>query len=69
MTAFTPLIAEEKRTYFVGSIGYGQMADIDIAASLNLIPVKAIGKTQIPILDNLLSKLIYDQKILNDLHP
>ena len=34
MTAFTPLIAEEKGAYFVGSIGYGQMQDIDIAASL-----------------------------------
>ena len=34
MTAFTPLIAEEKGAYFIGSIGYGQMADIDIAASL-----------------------------------
>jgi len=34
ITAFTPLIAEEKGAYFVGSIGYCQMADIDIAASL-----------------------------------
>ena len=34
ITAFTPLNAEEKGTYFVGSIGYGQMQDIDIAASL-----------------------------------
>ena len=29
-----PVNAEEKGTYFVGSIGAGQMADIDIAASL-----------------------------------
>ena len=34
IAAFTPLNAEEKGTYFVGSIGSGQMADIDIAASL-----------------------------------
>ena len=34
IAAFTPLNAEEKGTYFVGSIGAGQMADIDIAASL-----------------------------------
>ena len=34
LTALTPSIAEEKGAYFVGSIGYGQMADIDIAASL-----------------------------------
>ena len=32
--SFTPVGAEEKGTYFVGSIGAGQMADIDIAASL-----------------------------------
>ena len=31
---FTPVGAEEKGTYFVGSIGAGQMADIDIAESL-----------------------------------
>ncbi len=34
LTALTPSIAEEKGAYFVGSIGYGQMQDIDIAASL-----------------------------------
>ena len=34
IAVFTPLNAEEKGTYFVGSIGSGQMADIDIAASL-----------------------------------
>ena len=34
IAAFTPLNAEEKGTYFVGSIGYGQMADIDIAENL-----------------------------------
>ena len=34
VAAFTPVGAEEKGTYFVGSIGSGQMADIDIAASL-----------------------------------
>ena len=34
IAVFTPLNAEEKGTYFVGSIGTGQMADIDIAASL-----------------------------------
>ena len=34
IAAFTPLNAEEQGTYFVGSIGAGQMADIDIATSL-----------------------------------
>ena len=34
LASFTPVGAEEKGTYFVGSIGAGQMADIDIAASL-----------------------------------
>ena len=34
VVSFTPVGAEEKGTYFVGSIGAGQMADIDIAASL-----------------------------------
>jgi len=34
LASLTPLGAEEKGTYFVGSIGAGQMADIDIAASL-----------------------------------
>ena len=34
LTAFTPLKAEDKGTYFVGSVGMGQMADIDIATSL-----------------------------------
>ena len=34
VATFTPVGAEEKGTYFVGSIGAGQMADIDIAARL-----------------------------------
>ena len=34
ITTFASLNAEEKKPYFVGSIGAGQMADIDIAASL-----------------------------------
>ena len=34
LASFTPINAEEKGIYFVGSIGAGQMADIDIAASL-----------------------------------
>ena len=34
IASFTPLNAEEQGTYFVGSIGAGQMADIDIATSL-----------------------------------
>ncbi len=34
IATFAPINAEEKGTYFVGSIGTGQMADIDIAASL-----------------------------------
>ena len=34
IATFAPLNAEEKKPYFVGSIGAGQMADIDIAASL-----------------------------------
>ena len=34
LASLTPLGAEEKGIYFVGSIGAGQMADIDIAASL-----------------------------------
>ena len=34
VASFAPINAEEKGTYFVGSIGSGQMADIDIAASL-----------------------------------
>ena len=34
LASLTHLGAEEKGTYFVGSIGAGQMADIDIAASL-----------------------------------
>ena len=34
IASIAPMNAEEKGTYFVGSIGYGQMADIDIAASL-----------------------------------
>ena len=34
VATFTPVGAEEKGTYFVGSIGAGQMADIDIATSL-----------------------------------
>jgi len=34
IAAFTPLNAEEKGTYLIGSIGYGQMSDIDIAENL-----------------------------------
>ena len=34
IASIIPLNAEEKGTYFVGSIGLGQMADIDIAPSL-----------------------------------
>ena len=34
ISSLTPLSAEENGTYFVGAIGAGQMADIDIAASL-----------------------------------
>ena len=34
VASLIPVNAEEKGTYFVGSIGLGQMADIDIAASL-----------------------------------
>ena len=34
VASLIPVNAEEKGTYFVGSIGAGQMADIDIAASL-----------------------------------
>ena len=35
VASLTPLNAEEKGTYFVGSIGYGQMQDIDIALNLD----------------------------------
>ena len=34
IASITPLNADEKGSYFVGSIGYGQMANIDIAANL-----------------------------------
>ena len=34
IASISPINAEEKGTYFVGSIGYGQMAEIDIAANL-----------------------------------
>ena len=34
ISELAPLNAEEKGTYFVGSIGSGQMSDIDIAANL-----------------------------------
>ena len=34
ITSFAPIHAEDKGTYFVGSIGYGQMSDIDIASNL-----------------------------------
>ena len=34
IASIAPINAEEKGTYFVGSVGYGQMADIDIAANL-----------------------------------
>ena len=34
IASLMPINAEEKGSYFVGSIGVGQMADIDIAASL-----------------------------------
>ena len=34
IASIAPINAEEKGTYFVGSIGIGQMADIDIAANL-----------------------------------
>ena len=34
IASISPINAQEKGTYFVGSIGYGQMAEIDIAANL-----------------------------------
>ena len=34
VASLIPVNAEEKGTYFIGSIGYGQMADIDIAENL-----------------------------------
>ena len=34
LASVSPINAEEKGTYFVGSVGYGQMADIDVAANL-----------------------------------
>ena len=34
LATFSPLMAGEKGTYFIGSIGAGQMSDIDIASSL-----------------------------------